>query len=175
MKKLIPWLSLFLTLLLLVPSFLLPVQGGSDDNIKNNNTAEIKAFTPNEGDKSFHSADSTSVYGVRMNVGAPFVGFAFCMPTNGSRQGCGATLSCYVWDSNYETTIASSPLITEDLKNLRDCATNWVRFDELPAGEYLFTIENTVVQAGTWLHTPDFRDRYVTERLRLQLWTMRVE
>lgn len=29
--------------------------------------------------------------------------------------------------------------------------------------------------AGTWLHTPDFRDRYVTERLRLQLWTMRVE
>lgn len=29
--------------------------------------------------------------------------------------------------------------------------------------------------AGTWLHTPEFKDRYVTERLRLQLWTMRVE
>ena len=153
MKKLIPWLSLFLTLLLLAPAFLLTVQGSNEDNIKNNNTAEIKAFTPNEGDKSFHSVDPTSVYGVRMNVGAPFVGFAFCMPTNGSRQGCGATLSCYAWDSNYETTVAASPLVSEDLTNLRDCATNWIKFDELPAGEYLFTIENTVVSAGTWLHT----------------------
>ena len=29
--------------------------------------------------------------------------------------------------------------------------------------------------ADTWMHTPEFKDRYVTDRLRLQLWTMRIE
>jgi len=29
--------------------------------------------------------------------------------------------------------------------------------------------------ANTWMHTPEFKDEYLTDRLRLQLWTMRVE
>ena len=29
--------------------------------------------------------------------------------------------------------------------------------------------------AGTWVHTPAFKDAYVTDRLRLQLWTLRLE
>ena len=29
--------------------------------------------------------------------------------------------------------------------------------------------------AGTWCHTPEFKDKYVTDRLRLQLWTLRLE
>ena len=28
-------------------------------------------------------------------------------------------------------------------------------------------------QSGTWVHSPDFADRYLSERLRLQAWTMR--
>ena len=28
---------------------------------------------------------------------------------------------------------------------------------------------------GTWVHTPAFKDSYVTDRLRLQLWTLRLE
>jgi len=28
---------------------------------------------------------------------------------------------------------------------------------------------------GTWLHTPEFKDEFLSERLRLQLWTMRFE
>lgn len=29
--------------------------------------------------------------------------------------------------------------------------------------------------AGKWAHTPEFKDKYLSERLRLQLWTMRIE
>ena len=29
--------------------------------------------------------------------------------------------------------------------------------------------------AGSWLHTPDFKDKYVSERIRLQLWTLRLD
>lgn len=29
--------------------------------------------------------------------------------------------------------------------------------------------------ANTWVHTPEFKDAYLTDRLRLQLWTLRLE
>lgn len=29
--------------------------------------------------------------------------------------------------------------------------------------------------AGKWSHTPEFKDKYLSERLRLQLWTLRIE
>jgi len=29
--------------------------------------------------------------------------------------------------------------------------------------------------SGKWAHTPEFKDEYLSERLRLQLWTMRIE
>jgi len=29
--------------------------------------------------------------------------------------------------------------------------------------------------SGKWIHPPEFRDRYLSERLRLQLWTLRIE
>lgn len=29
--------------------------------------------------------------------------------------------------------------------------------------------------AGKWVHVPEFKDKYLSERLRLQLWTMRIE
>ncbi len=33
----------------------------------------------------------------------------------------------------------------------------------------------TYHMANTWVHMPEFKDEYLTDRLRLQLWTMRVE
>ena len=41
-------------------------------------------------------------------------------------------------------------------------------FKEVPGVE-------TMNISGKWAHTPDFRDRYLSERLRLQLWTLRIE
>lgn len=41
-------------------------------------------------------------------------------------------------------------------------------FKEIP------TVENLSI-AGKWLHTSEFKDEFLSERLRLQLWTMRFE
>lgn len=41
-------------------------------------------------------------------------------------------------------------------------------FREVPGLEHLNL-------AGSWVHEPSFKDRYVTERIRLQLWTLRIE
>ena len=41
-------------------------------------------------------------------------------------------------------------------------------FKEIPALEHQSL-------AGTWLHSDDFKDEFVSERLRLQLWTLRID
>lgn len=41
-------------------------------------------------------------------------------------------------------------------------------FKELPGVE-------TMNISGKWAHTPEFKDKYLSERLRLQLWTLRIE
>ena len=41
-------------------------------------------------------------------------------------------------------------------------------FKEVPGIE-------TMHIAGKWAHTPEFKDQYLSERLRLQLWTLRIE
>jgi len=29
--------------------------------------------------------------------------------------------------------------------------------------------------AGTWLHSPEFKDKYLSDRMRWQIWTLRYE
>ena len=41
-------------------------------------------------------------------------------------------------------------------------------FKEVPA------IERMNI-SGAWVHTKEFKDEYLSERLRLQLWTLRIE
>ena len=33
----------------------------------------------------------------------------------------------------------------------------------------------TMRLSGSWIHPDSFKDAYVSERLRLQLWTLRIE
>jgi hypothetical protein len=41
-------------------------------------------------------------------------------------------------------------------------------FKEIP------TVESMKI-SGAWVHTKEFRDEHLSERLRLQLWTLRFE
>ena len=88
-------------------------------------------------------------YSYRAIVNGSFDGFGFSMPTYNTTDS-EATISMYKWLGDYATTVASEPIVTERFAPLKDNATNWVRFDPQPAGEYLFHISEPKGQVGVW-------------------------
>ena len=88
-------------------------------------------------------------YSYRAIVNGSFDGFGYCMPTY-NRTDSEATISMYKWLGDYATTVASEPIVKERFAPLKDNATNWVRFDAQPAGEYLFHISEPKGQVGVW-------------------------
>ena len=88
-------------------------------------------------------------YSYRAIVNGSFDGFGYCMPTY-NKTDSEATISMYKWLGDYATTVASEPIVKERFAPLKDNATNWVRFDAQPAGEYLFHISEPKGQVGVW-------------------------
>lgn len=151
-------LSLILSVCLMVVSILaaLTVMTFStfgEDNIVSNNPTTIKAF--DTAAVSAHSplqiASGTKV-GVRMSLGAPFNKLTVCMPT-WSTTDSKATLALYKWNTDFETTVSAQPIASKAFENLRDNAHNALTFDEQPAGEYFFCIQDVTGQVGIWTMT----------------------
>ena len=88
-------------------------------------------------------------YSYRAIVNGSFDGFGYCMPTY-NRTDSEATISLYKWEGSYKATIAKEPITSQRFAPLKDNATNWVRFDAQPAGEYLFHISEPKGQVGVW-------------------------
>lgn len=91
----------------------------------------------------------SGTYSYRAIVNGSFDGFAFCMPTY-NKTDSEATISMYKWTGDYASTVAGEPIVTQRFAPLKDNATNWVRFDAQPAGEYLFHISEPKGQVGVW-------------------------
>ena len=79
----------------------------------------------------------------RVKVNAPFTGFSFDMYAAAHTDNTGY-LSVYQWAGDYETTIAGEPLVSKYFEVLNNGNDNWVEFDALPAGEYLFRYKGDV-------------------------------
>ncbi|MBQ2807012.1 MAG: hypothetical protein IJF08_08180 [Clostridia bacterium] len=91
----------------------------------------------------------TRTYSYRAIVNGSFDGFGFSMPTYNTTNS-EATVSLYKWEGNYADTVAKTPIATQRFAPLKDNATNWVRFEAQPAGEYLFHISDPKGQVGVW-------------------------
>ena len=148
-------LPIILSVCLLVASLLtvlavMTVSTFGEDNIVSNSPQTVKAFDNNA--VSSHSplqVSSGTTVGVRMSLGAPFNKLTMCMPT-WSTSDSSATLALYKWQTDFETTIAAQPVASKDFQNLRDNAHNALSFDEMPAGEYLFCVQNVTGKVGIW-------------------------
>ena len=91
----------------------------------------------------------TKTYSYRAILNGSFDGFGYCLPTyNTTTAEC--TISMYKWEGNYADTVAKTPIVSERFVAMKDNATNWVRFDPQPAGEYLFHISDVKGQVGVW-------------------------
>ena len=90
-----------------------------------------------------------STYSYRVIVNGSFDGFGYCMPTY-NRTDSEATISLYKWEGTYKATLEKEPITSQRFAPLKDNATNWVRFDAQPAGEYLFHISEPKGQVGVW-------------------------
>ncbi len=114
-------------------------------------------------------------YGIRLGFGGAFTEVAVSMPT-WSTNDSAATLSLYAWDTNYDTTVLSEPLVTKRFDPLRDNAYNALSFDPLPAGEYFLRIHEVRGQVGVWVH--DFKNSggyvYTNGSESRRDWDMRV-
>ncbi len=114
-------------------------------------------------------------YGIRLGFGGAFTAVEVSMPT-WSTSDSAATLSLYVWDTNYDITILSDPLVTQRFDPLRDNAYNKLTFDPLPAGEYFLRIHDVRGQVGVWVQ--DYSDNgsyvYTNGSESRRDWDMRV-
>lgn len=110
----------------------------------------IPVYDFDEAAKSAHQVAPGEVYGVRCRVTAPFDRFTYCVPT-WTRTDSSATLALYVWSDDFDSMLAAGPVVSKRFENLRDCADDTVTFDEMPAGDYLFAIQDTEGPAGTWV------------------------
>lgn len=87
--------------------------------------------------------------GYRAIVNGTFTGFSFAMPT-WEQKDSECTISFYVWDTDFATTVKASPVASKRFAPMRDNAVNWVTFDPQPAGEYLFLVSEPKGEVGIW-------------------------
>ena len=112
---------------------------------------EYKLYDPAlDSKKAPVEIPTDSYYGLRVILNAPFNGAGYCLPT-WNRTDSKSTIGIFKWQGDFDATVKSGPLHELRLDTMRDCATNWIRFDDpLPAGEYLFAIYDTVNKVGIW-------------------------
>jgi hypothetical protein len=94
-------------------------------------------YTNQSGESVFNMNGS---FGMRLNVASPFVGMQFKMATYMSTD-MEIDMSVYAWKGTYAATVAEAPVATGRV-GLVDNAMQGIRFDEVPAGDYLFLTEN---------------------------------
>ena len=92
---------------------------------------------------------SDSTVGLQLIVNGPFTGFAFDMPTY-NQKGSSGKLSVFRWAGEFVKTIQDKPLHEKVFVDCVDNARNWVEFNALPAGEYLFLISDVKGALGCW-------------------------
>ena len=111
-------------------------------------STQVKAYSSQSA--AIQIAENIGVMGMRVKLNVPVSGFAFSMPTWSVSGKYSAYLSAYEWKGSYNNTVASEPFATKQFTALQDNATNWLRFDTMPAGEYFFAIEKTEGTVGAW-------------------------
>ncbi len=137
------------------------VSGEEGDNILSDTPVQIITFDKGlDGQKSPHRVNPGDVYGMRLSLGAPFNGIGYCLPT-WSTTDSDCTLSLYAWNGTFDDTIAASPIATERFENVQDCRNYFIRFDEQPAGEYYFCIEQVEGTIGTWMYPATVSNGFV--------------
>ncbi len=103
----------------------------------------VKAYSGNG-----HDAIQGKTVAQRVNVNGEFTGFGIAMPT-WTTVGSTCTMGIFTWNKSVDETMKAEPLASRFVE-CKDNATNWVEFDPLPAGEYLFAIYNITGQVGAW-------------------------
>ena len=111
-------------------------------------STQVKAYSSQSA--AIQITENVGVMGMRVKLNVPVSGFAFSMPTWSVSGKYSAYLSAYEWKGSYNATVAAAPFATKQLTALQDNATNWLRFDTMPAGEYFFAIEKTEGTVGAW-------------------------
>ena len=129
--------------------------------------AEIRAadIRPggSDGQKAIPIAESVGKLGVRLKTNGEIDAFAFTMPTWSVSGVYAADLSVYKWNGTFVRTVDGTALCRRRFTALKDNATNRVTLPEkLPAGEYLFVIENTSGNVGCWSGSPSGTNTILT-------------
>lgn len=93
-----------------------------------------------------------SDYGLRLGFGGSFNEIYLSMTTWGD-DSASATLSLYAWNTNYDTTVASQPLVSERFDTLRDNDYHKLSFEALDSGEYFLRIHDVSGTVGVWAYS----------------------
>lgn len=105
----------------------------------------IEGIFPYTGAENRTVTAMDNAMGIRLYPATDFVGVRFMMATY-TRTDLEVDVSVYRWEGTYDATVSTAPVVSERIL-LADNIMQGIQFDPLPAGEYLFLVEN-------FSHTP---------------------
>ena len=86
----------------------------------------------------------------RFTAEQPWDVFTVACPSFSNNEGS-LTLSVYAWQGDYAATVKAEPLLSKRFVDFPDNANLRIFLDEpLPAGEYLFMLDDAVESVGVW-------------------------
>lgn len=111
-------------------------------------TYQVNAYgTQGEGSPTRISLNCT--YGERLKLNAPFNAVSVRLSTY-VKNDTVATVSVYKWKTDFEETLKAEPLAEGKFDPVRDNLKHDLKFDTLPAGEYLFAVRNDNSELCIW-------------------------
>jgi len=92
---------------------------------------------------------TSNTAGLKFTSDSSFVGVDACCPSWGNNIG-DLTLKLYKWNTDYATTVASTPIAESTFVNFNDNARLRLNFSPQPAGQYYWELSNGTEVVGVW-------------------------
>ena len=87
--------------------------------------------------------------GLKFTANSTFYGLQVRCPSWSNNIG-NLTLSVYNWNTNYQTSVAQIPVVSQTFVDYNESQPLDLQFANLPAGEYVWELSNAVEVVGVW-------------------------
>lgn len=125
------------------------VSGNYDSNIYYTVPPEKLYSLTSAQAHSAYQITGTNTVGERFSAMDSFSGIDVNCPSYANNIGS-LTLSLYIWNSDYNTSVSSAPIATQTYTNFNDNAWLKLDFSQKPEGEYLWVLSNPAEMVGVW-------------------------
>ena len=117
-------------------------------------SADVKVYDSSETNEAVNLGDNATgeshIAGQYLLIDKPFTKLGVSTASYSNNIG-GVVFSLYNWAGDYESTIATTAVLTAEYVDFADNVTLYLTASSyLPAGEYMWTMQHTAEKVGLW-------------------------